>query len=205
MTTTQWLRQRPLVIGMLITLLALSFVAASRQMSGPEQSVFWAIYHMPESLRLLGILATQLGSAWVFLAFVALLLVIRRQPTLALLVLRNGVLAYFATQFLKNIVGRPRPSELLMGAIERETFVHGTGFPSGHTALITAVSLTLFPHLPRWGRWMVAGLIVLVGWSRIYLGVHAPFDVVGGFLLGVLVVAGSAYFPSVSTLKKRRK
>jgi membrane-associated phospholipid phosphatase len=30
--------------------------------------------------------------------------------------------------------------------------------------------------------------IVLVAWSRIYLGVHAPLDVVGGFVLGLLVV-----------------
>ncbi len=85
-------------------------------------------------------------------------------------------------------MGRPRPAELVQTIHQRDLFVSGLGFPSGHTALATVISLVLVPFLPRKWRWLPVVWIGLVGLSRVYLGVHAPLDIVGGFALGLAVV-----------------
>jgi undecaprenyl-diphosphatase len=69
------------------------------------------------------------------------------------------------------------------------------GFPSGHTMMITVAVLSLWPYLPRRWRWFFLLLIPLMGLSRIYLGVHAPLDVIGGFAVGAVVVGAMRSLP----------
>lgn len=89
----------------------------------------------------------------------------------------------------KNIVKRSRP----MGIRLIES--HGYGFPSGHSSISTAIGIVLIYFiLKRMKNKKAAYLIsvfivaylVLVGISRVYLGVHYPTDILGGwFLAGV--------------------
>nr|WP_239522405.1 phosphatase PAP2 family protein [Geodermatophilus sabuli] len=92
------------------------------------------------------------------------------------------------TVLLKEAVGRVRP------AFEDGGLHHGgLSFPSGHSSgvatLVTVGLVLAWPRLtPRRRRLAVAGgvgLAVLVGLTRIWLGVHFPSDVVGGWALGV--------------------
>jgi membrane-associated phospholipid phosphatase len=92
------------------------------------------------------------------------------------------------TVLLKDLVGRVRP------AFENGGLSYGgLSFPSGHSsgiATLVTVALVLFwPRLSaRARRWAVAGgvaLVVLVGLTRMWLGVHFLSDVVGGWALGV--------------------
>jgi undecaprenyl-diphosphatase len=92
---------------------------------------------------------------------------------------------------LKSFYGRARP-QLFDSGYEASFF----SFPSGHA--ITAVSfygvLTLLTarHLGGRGRWSLvtagAVLVLLIGFSRLYLGVHYPSDVVAGYLAAALWV-----------------
>jgi membrane-associated phospholipid phosphatase len=60
------------------------------------------------------------------------------------------------------------------------------GFPSGHAATFAALATTLFFIHRRAG--IFAGMLALViGTARIFAGVHTPLDILGGYLLGVLV------------------
>ncbi len=62
----------------------------------------------------------------------------------------------------------------------------GYSFPSGHTQSITALFGTLALHAKKWHQKLLcAAVIVLVGFSRMYLGVHTPKDVLTSFFLSI--------------------
>jgi membrane-associated phospholipid phosphatase len=145
---------------------------------------------------------TQLGSASAVLGAV-LISYLGGFRQLAWRFLLTGYTAYMLVVLAKLIINRPRPFVLLSGIHERELLVSGNGFPSGHTAVATALALTIAPHLPRHWRWLPLAWIVSVALSRIYLGVHAPLDIVGGFGIGLAVAATLHFF--VNTDKKLRK
>ena len=87
----------------------------------------------------------------------------------------------------KVIADRPRPYEVMADAVLRQQPAHGTSFPSGHTAVALAVVIALVPFL----SWPLAAAGIayagLVGWSRVYLGVHYPLDVLAGAGIGMAV------------------
>ncbi len=97
-------------------------------------------------------------------------------------------LAQFSSRFLKNLYDRPRP-DLAPHLVE----VYSASFPSGHSMLSAATYLTLaalIAHLEvkRRARVLVFVLALLlmaaIGFSRVYLGVHWPSDVVAGWFAG---------------------
>ncbi len=101
-----------------------------------------------------------------------------------------------STLVLKRIFNRDRPflaepnPENDPNKITKLTDGGGGSFPSGHTAAAFATATTISMVYPKW--YVVAPAYTwasLVGYSRIYLGVHYPSDVLAGALLG----SGSAY------------
>lgn len=87
---------------------------------------------------------------------------------------------------LKNIVARPRPFaeiEALIPLIAKPT---DFSFPSGHTTASFAVALVMFRMLPKKIGIPAVVLAALVAFSRLYLGVHYPTDVLVGFLVALM-------------------
>ena len=95
--------------------------------------------------------------------------------------------AWALANLAKTIADRPRPYEVVAGAVLRQQPAHGTSFPSSHTAVTVAVVIALVPFLPRALAGVAIAYAVLVGWSRIYLGVHYPLDILGGASIGIAV------------------
>jgi undecaprenyl-diphosphatase len=98
-------------------------------------------------------------------------------------------------QIVKPLVARSRPFEYVVAdaRVIQDPRPTTPSFPSGHSAaaLVGAVSLArVWPQ----ARWALALLAALIAYSRIYVGVHFPSDVLGGMLLGAavawLVLAG---------------
>lgn len=104
---------------------------------------------------------------------------------------RAGMLAAFAltlshglVQLIKRTVNRPRPQmppglETLVRAPDRFSF------PSGHSAASLSVGLPLALAIGGFWGWTILGLALTVGFSRAYLGVHYPGDVLAGWLLAL--------------------
>jgi undecaprenyl-diphosphatase len=133
---------------------------------------------------------TLLGSAWIVAPVVtvaAVALALQRRLPAAIVVVASSAGCAIAVGAVKASVARPRPpiSGRLVNAV-------GAAFPSGHSAqsvacyaaLAWAVTTRIELRSTRTLVWSGAALVALgVGWSRIYLGVHWPSDVLGGWSL----------------------
>lgn len=134
---------------------------------------------------------TQLGSHWAIgtAAGVTALLMLRRgrkHDAWTVVVSTGGAMAI--NTILKNIFRRRRPVELA----RRIKLPKSHSFPSGHSLLSAATYPIVAHHLVERQSLPVqslahtlAGMIILsVGFSRVYFGVHFPSDVLGGFAAG---------------------
>jgi undecaprenyl-diphosphatase len=114
----------------------------------------------------------------------------RRQLPVASLIAAVSVgIGSLVVALLKETVDRPRPAHADPGI---DTVVGTPGspsFPSGHTATAFAAAAVVGAFYPRL-RWPLYGLAALVGFSRIYLGVHFALDVVAGAILGLSIGLG---------------
>lgn len=107
------------------------------------------------------------------------------QP-LVTLALAMGAELILVDLLLKNLFVRIRPF-LIFSSVEQLTTISSFySFPSGHTSLAFAVAFVLNRYLPRQLAYLAFGLAGLLGFSRIYLGVHYPTDVIGGIFVGYL-------------------
>ena len=104
---------------------------------------------------------------------------------------------------VKNIAQVPRPFDKGIVPVRQETAT-GFSFPSGHTQNFSTWS-TLFAieFKKKWLTVLVAVFIALVAFSRLYLGVHYPSDVIVGVALGVgMAFLGNYLFERVKDVKK---
>ena len=130
----------------------------------------------------------KLGAVWVVLAFAASL-ACRHGPRLSLaLALVTGLTTFAADSvsfLVKDVTDRPRPF-VAHPEIEPLYAVHSSSFPAGHAATAFAGALLVAAIAPRLAPW-VGALALLIGFTRVYDGVHYPSDVVGGAMIGIAV------------------
>ena len=186
---------KPPIIGALLALFIVGWV-----IGGPANAIEAEIMRsMAEirsaspSLTAMAGGVTALGSAYVTLgvaSLASLWLLLHRAPARALMLALIVLTERLLVDGLKEWIGRARPD---FGV---NWLPHSMAFPSGHSAnsmtAFLATALILAPPEKR-GPWATGAVVlaVVVGLSRIYLGVHWPSDVVGGWTLGLLAVSSA--------------
>jgi len=95
----------------------------------------------------------------------------------------NG--SIYSYSYFKDFFHRPRPFLTIKGLVPVIT-PHSFSFPSGHATLAAALTVVLAYHFPK-TRYFVIAVALLVGISRVYLGVHYLSDVLAGYILGIIV------------------
>jgi undecaprenyl-diphosphatase len=98
----------------------------------------------------------------------------------------NGV----ATTLLKTTIDRARPFVTYPDDIHKHSVAGSKSYPSGHTSMAFAAATSISLQYPKW--YVIAPAFIYasgVGYSRMYLGVHYPTDVLAGAVLG----AGSSF------------
>lgn len=104
----------------------------------------------------------------------------------------NLIFSFLTASFIKRIIMRPRP-QLIKALILRTSY----SFPSLHT--ITALAIYAFAAIIFWKYskklWSFISLIliIIISFSRIYLGVHYPSDILGGLSLGFILLMTTKY------------
>jgi membrane-associated phospholipid phosphatase len=96
------------------------------------------------------------------------------------------LMAYWSNTVLKDLFHTARPTPGEVRQLHPETG-EGFAFPSGHSQLPLMLwgALALY-HRRAWFSWAAGVLVVLIGLSRLYLGLHWPLDVLGGWCFGAI-------------------
>ena len=131
---------------------------------------------------------TFLGNLEFFLVFMPLIYwCIDRRMGARLLVL--FLLSAYVNTLAKVMAGQPRPFQY-DSRVQQLVHAGGGGLPSGHTQSAVVVWGYLASEIKSGKFWIVAGfLMIAVPISRLYLGVHFPTDLLGGYFLGAVLLA----------------
>lgn len=131
---------------------------------------------------------TNLGGAYVLILITILSFVVIKNKRIGILISTNLVVITILNLVLKSIIQRPRPEgyRLIMES--------GYSFPSGHSMVSMAFYGLIIYLIWKKMRYkplkyilctLLSLLVILIGISRIYLGVHYASDVVGGFIISI--------------------
>lgn len=147
-------------------------INASAEASLPmrELAIFfaqWMVFCVPMLLAVLWIFGEQ------------------RQRRVVLLAGLSIALALACNLVIRELWFHPRPFMLGLG---QNFLAHapGASFPSDHASGLFAIAFALILASLRKTGLVMLGLALLVSWARVYLGVHFPFDILGGCLVGLL-------------------
>ena len=121
------------------------------------------------------------------LIIVALFLYFKKLRKVGILMGVSLVIEFILTNvIIKNWVARIRPYEMIDGLTLLVGKATDYSFPSGHTGSAFALAVVAFMVMPRKYGVIALVLAFLMGFSRLYVGIHYPSDVLGGMVLGVI-------------------
>lgn len=137
------------------------------------------------------IFITKLGDKGIIWIIIGVILLFpRKTRRVALLSLVSLLCAHLlCNEVLKDYVARIRPYEVIEGLSILIGPQTDYSFPSGHAMCSFAAAIVYFRHQRRRLGVPMLVLAILIAFSRLYVGVHYPSDVVIGALLGTIIAA----------------
>jgi undecaprenyl-diphosphatase len=147
----------------------------------------WVVHHRAEPFDTIFVWLSKAGSNGLIWALIALAVALwtRRYPLFGM-TLATILVADVSNFLLKLVFDRERPN---VRYPQPEPLLHApssNSFPSGHAATSFACATVIGASAPRL-RVPLYVLAALIAWSRVYVGVHYPLDVLAGAAWGVVV------------------
>ena len=135
------------------------------------------------------VVITSLGNAGIlWILITAGLLISKKTRKVGILCVAALLFSFLIDNvLLKNLVARTRPYEVIEGLTYLVKKPVDYSFPSGHTGTSFATAVVLFLSFPKKYSFWFLVLAVLIGFSRLYVGVHYPTDVLAGAIIGTLI------------------
>ena len=132
---------------------------------------------------------STLGNAGIFWIAVSILLMIPKRTRRAGIISLASIVVTFCicNLWLKNAVARVRPYEVINGLEILIDAEDTWSFPSGHAASSFAASVAILRCAKKWLGIPCVCVAALIAFSRLYVGVHYPSDVIGGIAIGLVV------------------
>ncbi|SHH74926.1 undecaprenyl-diphosphatase [Sporobacter termitidis DSM 10068] len=204
-------KRRKWFVIMPIILFAMLAVCVRANISSPFEGWAYgeAVEDMTPSLTMAMKVITYLGDSIVIISFCLILFIIPKLKKTIALPMSIAVISSTALNILlKQVFARARPDIL---RLINET---GYSFPSGHAminaSLYTMLILMIWKYVKNTPlkvslSAICAVLTILIGCSRVYLGVHYAGDVLGGWLFGFAISICIYYLWDDKFLKKNRK
>lgn len=149
---------------------------------------------------------TDFGDVYYLIIFVLLFLCISKKKNNGKFFISMMLLEVVSNIVLKNFFSRPRPTILWL--IDETGF----SFPSGHmmaSTMFYGMCIYFLWETKQKKIWKIIGsillttLILLIGMSRIYLGVHYASDIIGGFLVSLCILSFGVFFYRSTKLNEK--
>lgn len=133
-------------------------------------------------------LITRLGDkGYVWITIAIILLFFKETRKAGITVLISLVFSLLINnECLKHLMERPRPFVTFPEMIPLIAKPHSFSFPSGHTSSSFSAAMVLLYMLPKKYGVPAVVMAAMIGFSRMYVGVHYPTDVLAGTLVGIV-------------------
>lgn len=191
-----------LIVSILLFTILTILVLTGRIDKFDEKIASFMLDIQNDKLTNIMIIITNIGGTYALTVISILLLALLKNKKISLSIIINLVSVFFTSQIIKTIFKRSRPNGIFL------TNAVGYSYPSGHSmvsfAFYAYISYLLYE---KTNNKILRALIVilslliitLIGFSRVYLGVHFISDVLGGYLLAI------AYLTIFLKIKNKKK
>ena len=141
------------------------------------------------------------GEVWILLSII--LAIIPKTRKCGLTMMASMALTFLlGNVILKNVIARPRPCAVDSSVKLLIPFPGEYSFPSGHSSNGFSAATVIFAYYHKAGVFALLGAAV-IAFSRMYLFVHYPTDILGGMLLGILDACLMVWIFKVRAQKKQ--
>lgn len=157
------------------------------------------------------LLTTYSGDGWFQSACILAAILFKKSRTYGWACLASWATSGLIRLTIVKAVSRQRPSNFAWARPLEDVFGNSS-FPSGHTTTSFAIAFMVawltYKTDKAWISWLLVAWASLVGFSRVYVGVHYPFDVLGGICLAAacssaiyMIMSKKGWLPKESSIQ----